>query len=272
LSFTNAPEEEKPATDLTLLLMRLVDLTATIRVSGLADGGEAVYVLGELLQMEDELALWESQIKGHWVFQTLSGDFPPAACFKGRYHIYSDNWTSRVWNFYRWARLMVCSALLDMLGPGSGYPIALASRGLSNEAARAAQEAAVRETAMRIAEDTLVSVPSHWKHPSLNAAQREKLRVVGYAGTGAVGVPGLLFHIDVAASLVGVPKEWSDWSVALLDAVWSDMGMAHARRIADSLRDRLQRRKMGQSWRPSPAGISIALRASEPVIKTEVFE
>lgn len=250
------PDEEWPATELVLMTMRLVNITSGPRTSGLADGDEAAAVLSQLLSLEDQMASWESRIGGKWAFQTLNGDFPPQACFQGRYHVYADNRTARVWNYYRWARLIVCSALLDLLEADT-FPVAttrMAGR-------RESKSAALRATALRLARDMLVSVPTHWRHPSMDAAQRARVRCVGGAGTGAVGVPGLLFQIDVAASTRGVPRAWADWAIGLLDAVWGDMGMVHARRVSDGLRDRLDRREAGRPGaRPPPAGVEIVVR------------
>ncbi|KAL8420194.1 hypothetical protein RB594_003106 [Gaeumannomyces avenae] len=258
VSCRTVPDEEWPATELVLMMVRLVNLTSGLRMSGVADGDEAAAVLEQLLSLEDQMASWEARIGGKWAFSTLHGDFPPQACFQGQYHVYTDNWTARVWNFYRWARLMVCSALLDLL---AGMPPG------ATAAHRAAREPALRAMSLRLARDTLVSVPTHWKHPSMDAAQRARVRCAGGAGTGAVGVPGLLFHVDVAASARGVPREWADWALGLLDSVWADMGMVHARRISDGLRDRLDRRADGRPGaRPPPAGVEIVVR---PLVKIE---
>ncbi|KAL8370187.1 hypothetical protein RB595_000533 [Gaeumannomyces hyphopodioides] len=256
VSCKTVSDEEWPATELVLMMVRLVNLTAGVRMTGVADGDDAAALLEQLLSLEDQMASWEARIEGKWAFSTLDDDFPPQACFQGQYHVYADNWTARVWNFYRWARLMVCSALLDLL---AALPPA-ATR-------RAGREPALRATSLRLARDTLVSVPTHWTHPSMGAAQRARVRCVGGAGTGAVGVPGLLFHLDVAASARGVPREWADWALGLLDAVWADMGMVHARRISDGLRDRLDRREAGRPGAiPPPAGVEIIVR---PRVKIE---
>ncbi|KAI6357567.1 hypothetical protein MCOR25_007611 [Pyricularia grisea] len=237
LSCKVMPKEEWPSTQLLPLVMQLVTLSREMRGKYLPDHsqGEAYDVLKLLNDMDGQMERWEASIDGKWTYTVGQSDFAPEACFRGLYHTYTDNWTARIWNYYRWARLLACSMLLQIseTNPQAAYRALSAT----DEGLEARREDA-RKTIVRMSHDTLVSVATHWKHPKLTAEQRDLLRCVGGAGTGASGIPGLLFHIDVAASAPGVPPEFAEWALGILDTVWSEMGMIHAKRLADSLRKR----------------------------------
>ncbi len=223
-----APHEQ-PATELLATISQFVCFSSQVRRYSLVDGEpKTTVVVREALQLDSELAAWEIATSGEWQFSTLEDDsLPPAACFGHRYHIYSDVWIARVWNYYRWARILVCQTILDS---AEKYPLSIA--GLVT----AAQQQHLLVTIRRLAEDILVSIPSHWHHPAMSLAQREKVQSGGRSGTGATGVPATLFHLKTAGGGSGVPYEFWKWSVDLLDTVWAVMGMLQAKSLAEVLR------------------------------------
>ncbi len=99
-----------------------------------------------------------------------------------------------------------------------------------------AEEQKYSDRVKRLAEDILVSMPSHWKHPALSPSQRDKLHIYGAVGTGAQGVPATLFHLQTAAAAPGVSYELWKWSADVLDTVWANMGMLQAKTLGDALR------------------------------------
>ncbi|KAH8837411.1 hypothetical protein MCOR27_008337 [Pyricularia oryzae] len=237
LSCKVMPKEEWPSTQLLPMVMQLVTLSRDMRGKYLPDQayGEAHDVLKLLNDMDAQMEQWEASIDGKWTYKVGQSDFAPEACFRGLYHTYADNWTARIWNYYRWARLLACSMLLQI---SEKSPQAAHSALAATDEGLEARKEDARKTIVRMAQDILVSVPTHWKHPKLTTEHRDLLRCVGGAGTGAAGIPGLLFHIDVAASAPGVPPEFAEWGLGILDTVWSEMGMIHAKRLADNLRKR----------------------------------
>lgn len=223
-----APHEQ-PATELLATISRFVRLSSRVRRHSLVDGEpKTVAVVLEALQLDSELAAWETATGGEWQFSRLEdSDLPPAACFGRRYHIYSDVWIARVWNYYRWARILVGQTILES---AQKYPLSVAGY------VTATLQQHLLATIRRLAEDILVSIPSHWHHPALSPAQRDRVQSDGRTGTGATGVPATLFHLKTAGGAPGVPYEFWKWSVDALDTVWAVMGMRQAQSLVEVLR------------------------------------
>ncbi|KAK5654099.1 hypothetical protein OQA88_7530 [Cercophora sp. LCS_1] len=228
---TMATAEDMPSAELIGLLSRFVQLSARVRSQLLKDGQpETASVLREALDIEKHLDSWERNQAGIWVVveEQVEGDFFPAdAVFEGSYHAYADMWTARVWTNYRFARILVNQLLLEAIErfPGSSLPIVSAE-----------QQQKSYDVIKRVSRDTLVSIPTHYRHPRLKRQHRELIeKTRGGAGIGAAQIPTLLFQLKVAGAAPGVPyKNWA-WALAMIRTIWADTGMLQARRLGDLL-------------------------------------
>lgn len=237
------PEDEKPGADLVSIIAKFARINATLRDTAHADGNESTeQMLQQLLAVDAEMDDWESSQEGKWKYEVISSpDLPREAVFRGSYHRYSDVWASRIWNHFRWARLLANQRILELAAecprtasgarskPPPGIPF---------------QEERVRETVRRLAVDVLTSVPTHYRHPRLSWEELDMVQTHGGAGSGAFGIPHLTFQLRVAACAPGVPYDVWRWALDVLETVWSELGMLHAKSLADVLRkhqDKLDR-------------------------------
>lgn len=244
------PETDKPSAELIGIVMRVVQLCALVRSHPLVDGrSETANAINEALQLERELAAWEQRQDGVWAVKEEhigGGFFPPEAVFEGCYHAYSSMHAARVWNHLRWTRLAVNQMLLESveLFPISSAPLIPDGR-----------QQLARDHITRLARDIFVSVPLHYRHPSLQPVHRDHFdRTRGGAGIGTAGIPTLLFQIKVAGCAPGIPPRYRAWALHMLETVWAHMGMYHAKPLADILRRVIERG--GSPRQQSPADLS----------------
>lgn len=181
-------------------------------------------ILQQLLELDDLFEGLEVSLQAAYPFYVEEGDFPPAAVFQGKYHEYSEIWGARLWNHLRWARILVVQKLIDVSDecPVSGSVMLPKSR-----------RDQCFSTAVRMAEDTITSTPSHWHHPMLDQASAKKFAAGGKGGSGGVGLPALLWHLKIAGCAPGVPPEYWDWTYNLIQVVWKNMGMHHALALSE---------------------------------------
>ncbi|KAK8034769.1 hypothetical protein PG993_009764 [Apiospora rasikravindrae] len=170
------------------------------------------------------LKAWRLVFKQHTPFMSKRATSPQEAVFQGKYHAYSEIWGARLWNHLRWARILVIQKLLDV---NNECPI---SGSVMLPKPRRDQ---CYSTAVRMAEDTITSTPSHWHHPMLDQASAKKFAAGGKGGSGGVGLPALLWHLKIAGCAPGVPPEYWDWTYNLIQVVWKNMGMHHALALAE---------------------------------------
>ncbi|CAK7213967.1 hypothetical protein SBRCBS47491_001980 [Sporothrix bragantina] len=105
----------------------------------------------------------------------------------------------------------------------------------------------------KCAEDTFVSTPVYWRHPSISLDEYATVATPApiYGANGGTGVAGLmptLFHLHTAACAPGVPEEDWNWVLAMIDTVWAFLGLRQARTLADKMRahrEALKRQEMG---------------------------
>ncbi|KAM7199794.1 white-opaque regulator 1 [Rhypophila sp. PSN 637] len=238
-----ASPSDKPSTDLIRIIARLVHLSAYVSRHIIADGHpKAAEVIMEALEIDVQLEAWERRQEGIWVVTEESdkAGFPPDAVFEGSYHVYTDMWTARVWNHYRWSRIMVNEMLLRFadIYPASGRPLFSAENLLRS-----------RSSIVRVARDVLVSIPTHYRHPRLELAHRTLLdQTSGGAGMGAAGIPTLLFQIRVAGSALSVPDSYRNWAKNILETIWANTGIPQARTQAELV----SKAQEGGSPRPKP--------------------
>lgn len=227
------PPEEAPAVALIHTCVRFASLSATTRTHFYTDAAPAAAadVMRQLLAIEEELEAWETTSQqGKWQYTThTSSALPPEAVFHQTYHRYADVWTSRVWSHFRWARLLTNQLVLDF---AERFPVAAASVPMTPEV-RDRCYATIRRQAVNV----LTSVPTHYKHPRLTYRHLDDIQTHGGAGAGAVGIPHLMFHLQVAACAPGVPWDVWKWAVDLMETAWGELGMLHAKSLAEKSRN-----------------------------------
>ncbi|KAK2605089.1 hypothetical protein N8I77_007962 [Diaporthe amygdali] len=244
------PQDEKPGADLVPMIARFAQLNATLRTRVFTDGDESTaHILQQLLAVDADMDEWESSQAGKWRYEVLSSqDLPREAVFRGTYHRYSDVWASRIWSHFRWARLLTNQRILEL---ADNHP-----RTAAGAVPPGPRQERIRETVRRLAVDVLTSVPTHYRHPRLTWKDLDMVQTHGGAGAGVVGIPHLTFNLRVAACAPGVPYEVWRWALDVLDTVWSDLGMLHAKSLADELRkhrDKLDRADAGRKLKVEEA-------------------
>ncbi|KAI0199590.1 hypothetical protein F4808DRAFT_209834 [Astrocystis sublimbata] len=149
---------------------------------------------------------------------------PSPALFRGRWHAYTEIWGARIWNHFRWARILLGEKII---GFTIQYP--RSSARLIPPPYKVRCYAVIERTA----EDMLTSTASHWRHPALDEETARKYEAPGYGGAGAAGLPSLLWHLKVSGCAPNVPPEFWDWAYDTLQVVWKNMGMQHAQALAE---------------------------------------
>lgn len=224
------PPDEQPGVDLIHILARFVQIHEKAHATAFIDGHETTaMVMRRLLDLDVALEAWEGRQEGKWKYEAYTDTrLPPEGVYQQTYHRYADVWTSRIWNHYRWGRILTNQMLLDMV---KKYPMTAAS------VFSLSQQDDHYETICRLAVDILTSVPTHYKHPRLTWGHLDICQTHGGAGAGAVGIPHLMFHLQVAACAPGVPYEVWKWAVDLMETTWADLGMLHAKSLAELSRN-----------------------------------
>jgi hypothetical protein len=220
--------EDIPAIDIGVLIARFMELSSYIKGHVFVDGRPAATAtLKNLVALEAEFDAWEKALANPWLYRTEKGPhLPPAAVFNGEYHVYPDMWVARILNHYRWARILLNQIILELF---EQYPQSSSSQ--ASDLRREYRLGLIGD----LARATVVSTPSHWRHPLLDDKAPLPVDVHGKAGAGAAGLPILLFHLKVAACAPGVPIEYWDWVYGVVECIWGDMGMHHAKSIMDEL-------------------------------------
>lgn len=220
------PADEQPGVDLILILARFVQLYAKSHATAFIDGHETVAaVMRQLVALDLALGEWEATQQGKWKYEVHTDEsLPPEGVYRQTYHRYTDVWTSRIWNHYRWGRILTNQMMLDMV---EKYPMTAAS------VVSPGQRKGHYETIRRLAVDILTSAPTHYKHPRMTWEHLDICQTHGGAGAGAVGIPHLMFHLQVAACAPGISYEEWKWAVDLMETAWADLGMLHAKSLAE---------------------------------------
>jgi hypothetical protein len=229
-------EIDRPATDLAVIIARFLQISAFVESQVLSDGRpKTSNAIHQLLDLDADMAAWAAGLQGVWLYQTEKAPhLSSRALFRGEYHVYYDVLIARTWNYFRWARILVNQILVDLVDKYPVSSLRLVSVIRRNQALR---------TIRRLAKDTLVSTPSHWRHPLLEDT-RITVENAGGGGAGAAGIPALLFQLKVASCSPGAPKEYWQWALDIMTTIWGDMGMLYARIVIEAMRahqDNIQR-------------------------------
>ncbi|KAH6969826.1 hypothetical protein DER45DRAFT_65811 [Fusarium avenaceum] len=221
--------EAHPATDLGPLIGRFIRASTYTKTHTFVDGRPlTLSALKQLIEIDELFADWERELGPTWRYRTERADhLPSSAVFDGMYHIYYDMFIARMWNHFRWARTLLNQSIIEFIKkyPKSSSPLfSLAEYGRRHEIVK------------DLAHETLVSTPTHWRHPLLTEKSVVPVEMMGGAGSGSAGLPVVLFHLQAAACAPGVPAANWDWAYAVMECIWSDMGILHAKSMMEDLK------------------------------------
>ncbi|KAK4204442.1 hypothetical protein QBC40DRAFT_272857 [Triangularia verruculosa] len=222
---------DRPSAELILPVKEFVKLSVYVRSQHFIDGQQATTdMIHAALALDAQFGAWEDRQDGAWTVteeQVGNNFFPPEAVFEGRYHIYTDMYFARIWNHYRWARIMCSQLLLESV---QRFPTSSSSL-VSDQKLQQIQDCIVR-----LVRDTLISVPTHYRHPNLRPVHLEYLdKTQGGAVIGIAGIPTLLFEIKVAGVAPGILRHYRTWAMGVLETIWAKMGMYQARVLSNML-------------------------------------
>ncbi|RGP69756.1 hypothetical protein FLONG3_7708 [Fusarium longipes] len=220
---------DHPATDLGPLVGQFIQISTYIKTHALSDGRTHTAVsLKQLFDLDTSFLEWEHKLGPTWRFRKEKANhLPSSVVFEGVYHVYYDMFVARMWGHYRWARTLLNQTIIEFVRkyPKSSAPLmSLAEYGRRYEIVR------------ELARDTLISTPTHWRHPLLTDKSAMPVERMGGAGSGSAGLPVVLFHLQVAACAPGVPSAYWDWALAVMECIWSDMGILHAKSMMENMR------------------------------------
>jgi len=200
--------EDAHATDLVYIISRLTDLHASIRSKFLTD---ANIIVREALLLDADLEKWEMRLPQSWRYKCERHTEESDVVYQGVLHVYRDFWTARVYNNYRWSRILVNELLIvhmARLGLFSGEDTAQQNKSLAMISS--------------LAVDICCSVCSQFHNPSLVKEAKTQ------------GVPALsgcfllLFPLAIAGSAMGVADDLHDFVIRVLEIIGHGMGVAQA--------------------------------------------
>jgi hypothetical protein len=233
---------ESCAVDLAFVISHLLQLLLDAdRATSLDGQPETDEVIQQFLALETEFDRIDGQLQAAYPFTEHQTNEPSAALFRGKWHSYTEIWGARIWNHFRWARLLLGEYIIRFT---IDYPRSSARYIPPSHKVRC------YSTIEKIAEDMLISTPSHWHHPVLDKATAKRYEAPGQGGAGAAGLPSLLWHLKVSACAPNVPPDLWDWAYDILQVVWRNMGMQHAQALAEVMeehRKTLQKGTVGRS-------------------------
>ncbi|KAE9377084.1 hypothetical protein N431DRAFT_501815 [Stipitochalara longipes BDJ] len=193
------------ATDLAYIVSRFTNLHASIRSKLQTDSDTK---LREALLLDTMLEEWKLQLPQSWLYKLELHTEETAVMYKGVSHRYCDFWTARMYNHYRWCRILVNELLVTQLGP--------------NSPENAAQRAKSLDIISREAADICSSVSIQFHKPTL----LEETKQTGVPALTGCFLP--LFHLAVAGSAMGVDDEMHNWVISMLELIGHDKGVAQA--------------------------------------------
>ncbi|KAK0385811.1 hypothetical protein NLU13_6988 [Sarocladium strictum] len=231
---------DAPALNLGRLMTHFVEISAFVRNHILSDGRPAATTtLKKMLDLDDKLHEWTQSLPKLWLYSIAHEEgLPRDAVFEGEWHRYHDIWVARIWAHYRWTRTLLQEMILNLIDscPTSSLPLVSAGE-------RQDRFDLVRQ----LSRDTLASTPTFWRHPLLSAlGDKQPMSVdqFGGGGSGAAGIPVLVFQLQVAGCAPGVPLSHWEWAAGILECIFGDMGMIHAKSMREAMihhREKMQR-------------------------------
>lgn len=225
------------AATLSSITCRFVNLTAEIREHKL----NSTVIYQRALALDIELESWNSQLPDVWRFTTKTvpqdSDFiyGGKVVFGGEMHVYHDLWIGRVYNHYRWTRILVNELLVVHMAQIVGtYTQEAASEDLRS-----------LEIIKQLARDICTSASTQFDCYTLQQARNKQVPPLS-------GGFALLFPLAVAGSGIGVSLEVHLWTIQMLEIIGNEMGISQALRMIPAMRMQRQRWENGYAYRSLP--------------------
>jgi hypothetical protein len=231
---------DQPAADLAKIVSRYTNLSAAVRNSSIASDR----IVKEALALERDFNDWQASLPEIWQFTTTkmtdrledtfngvarklnnfwrilpSPILPPLSTQEAlltphswRLDSYRDLWTARIWNNFRWARILVNELIVvHMAQLGSTCPVADEDT----------QRKRSLETISKMATDICSSVYSQFYKHAIAEARLNRVPPMS-------GCFLLLFPLSVAASALGVPEEVHNFTIRMLENLGNTLGIKQA--------------------------------------------
>jgi hypothetical protein len=196
-------ETDAPVASLTEIIIKFVDLHASVRQGQAVD---ADAVIRDALLLDTALHEWKAALPPAWKYKVVIS--PEAkGTYEGQYHVYSDQWIARMWDHYRWTRILVHELILTHLIRLPSLPTELYEQ-------QTQSLAIISHLASRIC----AGVSSQLYHPSATTPE---------PGSKAqlTSVFMLLWPLKVAGSAIGVPDALHEWVLDVLEKIGQTMGI-----------------------------------------------
>jgi hypothetical protein len=188
--------DDSYATGLAFIVSRFTNFHASIRSKLQTD---STIILCEALLLDAELEEWKMQLPQSWQYRLEQHSEETAVMYKGVSHRYRDFWTARIYNHYRWCRILVNELLLTQLGSVSSEDAAQRRKSLDLISSQAAE--------------ICNSVSIQFHKPTLLQEARQN----GVPAMSGCFLP--LFGLAVAGSAVG-GKLLSKYFVNVFYGIW----------------------------------------------------
>ncbi|OAA67012.1 c6 zinc finger domain containing protein [Niveomyces insectorum RCEF 264] len=273
-TYCDKPTDDQLMAKLLLNLTDFINFAAYIHHKVLVDGqSDMVDLVVLAVQLEARLTAWEHSVMGKrtWRFECKVATLSLDACYKGRFHLYSDVQTARIWSYYRWARILLSEILLNFIkqcpqSVATGLArLKIGNGGAAMQSSKPKTEGTdttnptetfrleALRTIRRCAEETFINNPTFWRHPCIKLSEHAEVAspLPVYGVNGGMGVAGLvptLFHLQVAACAPGILREDLQWALSVIDTVWGYLGLGQALSLANKMRahdERLQMQSRG---------------------------
>ena len=200
------------ATILLDIIYRFTNLYASIRNNILLDPSA---IIQEALALDSELAIWETQLPKAWRYTTKPSTEHSDIVYKQQVHDYCDVWSARVYNHYRWSRILLNELVL----------VHLAKLGLFPSKDETEQNNHL-QVVSEMATDLCTSVSAQFFCYNPQRARRRRVPAMS-------GCFLLLFPLAVAGSGMGVSEDLHNWVIQLLGFIGRKMGISQALLMID---------------------------------------
>jgi hypothetical protein len=203
----SAPPELLPAVNLVDTMTRFMNFDASMK----QQSPNARETIDSALIFEYELRDWEDSLPENWTF-AVKGSVTHQGTFYGQYHVYKDPWVSRIFNHYRWTRLLANEIILSTISSlrwPTPEDLILRQQSLDTISCMAVEICTGVASHEAISQRGLATNdPSHI--PSLN------------------GIFMMLFPLAVAGGAAGAPDHAHDWVITTLEQIGRSMGIQRA--------------------------------------------
>jgi hypothetical protein len=215
LVLKSVPPAKRPAEEVNQLMMRLTQLQARSRVSGMSRN-----LLEDLGSLDRDLQLWSRRLPSPWSFSAQELPCDTEHWWDKRHDIYSTQLMAYIWNRARAARLIIYDIILTYC----------ANAGMQSKDGhsfnRTEEAIASRECITNIC----ASIPLFYRCPTVGLQRdHERCPPIGNAYW-------LIWPLEVVGSVMIAPSELKSWIVDCIERIHQYTGIAKAQEVAERLR------------------------------------